>query len=229
MIWTISKGQQLDLTFGSFETRGQHFAGLTEFRGDRGTHYGYAFRETAIETPFGSFTLQPGMYFRVPGPFSILYGIGIVITRIGEGSIFQIGGPIERHGRLRYIDGCTDTLLISPLRAGDACLNHLHFPVGIKQTMHTHPSVRVGIVAKGQGRCITPEGEFPLVPGTCWYLPVDGKHCFYTDDHTMDIIAWHPDSDTGPRDQDHPMINRTIVDGTSARYLDAIATKDIRE
>ena len=26
----------------------------------------------------------------------------------------------------------------------------------------------------------------------------------------LDVIAWHPDSDFGPTDQDHPMINRTL-------------------
>ena len=29
----------------------------------------------------------------------------------------------------------------------------------------------------------------------------------------MCVIAYHPDSDFGPTDDDHPMVNRTIVDG----------------
>jgi len=28
------------------------------------------------------------------------------------------------------------------------------------------------------------------------------------------VIAWHPDSDFGPRDDDHPMINRTLIPST---------------
>lgn len=41
----------------------------------------------------------------------------------------------------------------------------------------------------------------------------------------MDVIAYHPDSDFGPQDEDHPMVNRTIVDGVSASKLEAIRTK----
>jgi hypothetical protein len=41
----------------------------------------------------------------------------------------------------------------------------------------------------------------------------------------MRVVAYHPDSDFGPQDEDHPMINRTIVDGVSASKIDAIRTK----
>lgn len=63
----------------------------------------------------------------------------------------MVGGPIEDRGRLRYIDGCTDTLLIPPWRRGEACLNLLHLPPGIEQTMHTHPSDRAGMTVRGAG------------------------------------------------------------------------------
>ena len=29
----------------------------------------------------------------------------------------------------------------------------------------------------------------------------------------MDVIAYHPDSDWGPTDVEHPMVNRTLVEG----------------
>jgi hypothetical protein len=41
----------------------------------------------------------------------------------------------------------------------------------------------------------------------------------------MDVIAFHPDSDFGPEDENHPMINRTIVNGVSANAIDEIKTK----
>jgi hypothetical protein len=28
---------------------------------------------------------------------------------------------------------------------------------------------------------------------------------------TMEIVAYHPDSDWGPTDTDHPMLNRTYI------------------
>ena len=59
----------------------------------------------------------------------------VTVKRPRAGFPFQVGGPIEAMGRLRYIDGCTDSLLIPPWRRGEACLNHLHIPPGVEQTM----------------------------------------------------------------------------------------------
>lgn len=188
--------------------------------------YGYVVAATRLITSAGVFHLRPGMYFAAPAPVAVRGGSGLVIVRHGFRSLFSVGGPIEPTGRLRYIDGCTDTLLIGPPRAGDPCLNHLHFPPNIVQTMHTHPSVRIGCVARGRGECVTPSTRIPLRPGMCWHLPVDSPHCFYTYRESMDIVAWHPDSDTGPRDEDHPMINRTLVDGVSASQIDSIRTPE---
>jgi len=151
------------------------------------------------------------------------------------------GGPIENEGRLMYIDGCTDSLLIPPVKMGDPCLNHLHFPKGITQTPHTHPSHRIGVVARGHGECVTPFGNLALTEGMIFVIkewdgesygigldmerhPV-GTHCFYTYESSMDVIAFHPDSDFGPTDVNHPMINRTIVDGVPASQIADIQTK----
>ena len=152
-----------------------------------------------------------------------------------------IGGPVEKIGRLKYIDGCTDSLLIAPVKKGDPCLNHLHFPKQITQTAHTHPSHRIGIVIRGEGECVTPFGNLPLIEGCIFvikeynsndmYEGIDGQmyeagtHKFDTKDSSMDVIAFHPDSDFGAEDEFHPMINRTIVKGVSANQLEDIKTK----
>lgn len=65
-----------------------------------------------------------------------------------------LGGPVEHKGRLRYIDQCSDTALIQPVRRGNPCLNLLYFPAGVYQTAHTHPSDRLGLVPSGRGTCI---------------------------------------------------------------------------
>ena len=151
------------------------------------------------------------------------------------------GGPVEKKGRLKYIDGCTDSLLISPVKKGDPCLNHLHFPKQINQTLHTHPSHRIGIVANGAGECITPFGNTLLEKGMIFIIKEwngkdystgldgliyeNGIHAFKTQDSSMDVIAFHPDSDFGPEDDNHPMINRTIVNGSSAKNMIDIRTK----
>jgi len=193
--------------------------------GATGTHFGFVFEgTTAISCEAGNFQLKTGMYFCVDGAVEIMGGRGIVITRLGENGLFQIGGPVENRGRLKYIDGCTDTLLIPPVRMGDACLNLLFFPPGIDQTSHTHPSDRIGVVYSGAGECETPNGVTALLPGVIFRIPAEGQHKFRTHDSNMRIIAYHPDSDFGPTDEDHPMLNRTMVDGVSAAQLNEIRT-----
>lgn len=172
--------------------------------------------------------LYEGDFFSVVGSAKILSkGLGIVTSSINYRGLNVFGGPIEQEGRLKYIDGCTDTLLIPPVRKGDSCLNHLHFPPHIIQTPHTHPSIRTGLIYRGEGECIVPEENesIPLIPGKAFIIKTDTIHSFNTKDSTMDVIAYHPDSDVGMTDLDHPMINKTIVDGVSASKIKDKHTK----
>jgi quercetin dioxygenase-like cupin family protein len=175
-------------------------------------------------------SLEEGDFFSITGRATVesSSGLGLVTSAFGYNGLNVFGGPIEREGRLRYIDGCTDTLLVPPVRKGDPCLNHLHFPGGIVQTPHTHPSIRSGMVYRGQGVCVLPQREesVPLIQGYAFIIPTNTVHSFNTGDGRMDIIAFHPDSDTGMTDDDHPMINRTIVNGVSARKIEKIHTPE---
>jgi hypothetical protein len=205
---------------------GDHYAAT------KGTVYGFACSDCEVTSYSGkrfyTWQVNAGMFFCVPAPCRINVaasgGSALAINIKGFVGMFSIGGPVERCGRLRYIDMCSDTLIVPPLRVGDPCLNHLHFPKHISQTMHTHPSVRIGTVFRGSGVCVTPDNCFDLKAGMMWVLPEGAPHRFVTGDETMDIIAWHPDSDTGPNDTDHPMINRTIVNGVPASKLPNIQT-----
>jgi len=190
------------------------------------THFGYVYEgNPTVNCASGSFTLSPGMYFSVPGDAAIYgAGKGIAISRLGYQGFFLIGGPVEERGRLKYIDGCTDSLLIPPVMMGDPCLNFLYFPSGVRQTQHTHPSMRVGMVIRGSGHCVTPSATTPLVPGEVFVIPAQGVHGFHTETSSMAVVAYHPDSDFGPTHEDHPMINRTIVNGRSASLLADIRT-----
>lgn len=181
----------------------------------------------AVPTPDGDrlrrHIVEDGEYFSVPNLVSAKAAshrttVGSLVTRHDWLGLPVVGGPIEGAGRLRYIDGCTDTLLVHPPRQGDPCLNHLHFPPGIDQTMHTHPSVRFGSVMRGRGICesVLDNGEVvrqDLRPGMVWCIHPDGEHRFITRDSSLDVIAYHPDTDWGPQDEEHPMLNRTLVDG----------------
>lgn len=134
-------------------------------------------------------------------------GIMIICTNIKP--LFSFGGPIENVGRLKYIDGCSDTLLISPSRLGEPCLNLLHFPAQTNQTMHHHPSFRFGMVVTGTGESVGENGKVVLNEGDVFYIPKNIEHKFNTYQSEMNVIAFHPDSDWGPTDETHPMKNRT--------------------
>ena len=93
-----------------------------------GTHYGFVHEGCVeLDCASGNFTLQSGMYFRTPGAMRLenldSHSSGFVITRVHDHDrdlgFFQLGGPVEEQGRLEYIDGCSDSLLISPAVLGD--------------------------------------------------------------------------------------------------------------
>lgn len=176
--------------------------------------------------------LYAGDFFSVIGPAKIISkGTGAVSSTKEYAGFNVCGGPIEEVGKLHYINGCTDTLLVPPVRKGDPCLNHLHFPAHSTQTPHTHPSVRVNVVYRGSGVCLVPEDEeqrVDLVSGYVFVMKTDTLHSFNTENDSMDVITFHPDSNIGMTDDNHPMINRTIVDGVSARFIPEIRTKGIK-
>lgn len=163
----------------------------------------------------GTVILSHGMYAVIPSDCDVepQQGQAVVISFPDPNGFRQFGGPLEPNGRLTYIDGCTDTLLVCPPRLGAPCLNHLHIPMATNQSFHTHPSDRLGVILDGNGWCDTTDETFELRPGMAWYIPAGCEHRFRTDSSCLDVIAWHPDSDFGPTDNNHPMINRTILDG----------------
>lgn len=181
----------------------------------RGTHFGFVAAGSAqLQWNRTAYPLAEGMYFSVPHSAIVRgEGIGFVVTRLDFDGFFHLGGPIENRGRLRYIDGCTDSLLIPPVVLGDPCLNLLHVPPSTDQTPHTHPSLRVGMIVRGRGICRTEAGPVDLLPGLIFHLPADFRHSFHTQDDSLLLVAWHPDSDFGPTHETHPMLNRTLVDG----------------
>jgi quercetin dioxygenase-like cupin family protein len=172
-----------------------------------------------------------GEYFSLPFEARLAVtgtGKGFGVLRCGYRGLFAVGGPVETRGRLKYIDGCSDTLLISPPLRGDPCFNLLHFPAGIDQTKHTHPTIRAGLIHRGSGLCHTATGSEELLPGRMFILFPDAVHAFSTvGTEGMALTVFHPDSDFGPTHDEHPMLNRTIVDGVSAKHLDAIRTREI--
>ncbi len=226
----IQNSLTLDLSDDVFPTRVLAWNGGALDLRDGDTHYGMVTHGKAhVEFGGENFALRAGMFFVLPeaGRVGGEGSAGMVISRLDYRGLFQIGGPLEGVGRLRYIDGCSDTLLACPALLGAPCLNHLHIPPHTRQSSHTHSSTRLGIIVSGSGECHTPEGVFPLSPGMGWYIPAGCRHAFMTVESTLDAIAWHPDSEFGPTHERHPMVSRTFVDGVSASELPGIRTKEI--
>lgn len=187
---------------------------------DGGATYGFVMQGAVRVSPNSSdeaYKLVEGQWFHFPDGLTLTLDdeTRVVVTqKVGFRGVTAVGGPIEELGRLKYIDGCSDTLLVCPPLLGDPCFNHLHFPKEIDQTEHNHPSNRSGGIARGRGECITPYGDTPLIPGLIFHIPWGGLHRFRTSYYDeLDVIAYHPDSDWGPTDEEHPMVNRTWVDG----------------
>lgn len=193
----------------------------------KGNVVGFVERHTSLSVGPVAYFLRDHMYFAVSGERIFLSGgSGIVYQTKAYRPQFLFGGPVEEWGRLKYIDGCTDSLLIPPVKFGDPCLNALYFPPNINQTEHVHPSLRAGLVIRGKGTCVTREADTALEPGVAFIIETDGLHYFKTPPNSsMTVIAYHPDSDVGSKDDDHPMVNRTIVQGVSAAKIDEIRTK----
>jgi hypothetical protein len=195
-----------------------------------GTHFGFIqhghpllVRQSAQE----SYRLHPQMYFCLPntGYIDGQNSSGMVITCPHYQGMFSIGGAIEPMGRFAYLDGGTNSLLIPPLTLGDPCLHAMYFPPGVDQTLHTHPSYRIGIIVAGEAEIETPEDVISVETGTLFLIHANSLHKFRTSDKHLTVVVFHPDSDTGFTHRDNPMLRRTMVGGVSATQLPQIQTK----
>jgi hypothetical protein len=227
-----SDGYTIDATATMYPTM------LTVIRSERtlgsrtDTCYGYIVkgRFRLKSEAFSEVELSSGNYFVLVGPVSLFATTpsdasqAVVITRYGFRSLAALG-MLEGKGRLSYIDGCSTSIIGYPPRLGDPVYNHLHFPQRVLQSQHTHPSIRLGIVARGHGLAWQGHGELKvpsvthehvawmqeLNDGGVFLLEEQELHSFCTERTSMDIVAYHPDSDWGPTDEAHPMLNRTYL------------------
>ena len=166
------------------------------------------------DTRLPEFDLTTGSVFTMAGGFN-LSGEGFkvfLISRLGYRGMLGLS-HIEDRGRLAYIDGCSDTCIFPPARLGDPCLNTLHFPKRIDQTQHLHPDIRVGVVVSGNGIAYRKDHwSKTLCAGSMFILDESDIHSFKTLEEGMTVVAYHPTTDFGPTDQNHPMLNRTYID-----------------
>lgn len=176
--------------------------------------YGYSFGDSIIHIDDKNYHLEKGQYFglNIKNFCKIFTSSKIfVVCRLGYITP-NVLGWIEKKGRLTYIDGCSDTILVYPSRMGDPSLNLLYFPKNINQSFHTHPSLRFGCIVDGYGIGDLEDDESMILnQGNMFCLDQQQKHRFKTEENYMTVIAFHPDGDWGPTDHNHIMINRTYL------------------
>ena len=178
------------------------------------TVYGYSFDDTNILLGTKSYKICSNQFFcfAIEEKQCLISSSGLLWYTVRYGFKGQnVQGDVEKTGRLTYIDGCSDTLLVYPPRRGDPSLNFLKFPESINQTFHTHPSIRMGVVVDGNGVASLKYNDIPLETGSMFMLNEHELHRFRTIENTMSIIAFHPDGDWGPEDHNHTMLNRTYL------------------
>jgi mannose-6-phosphate isomerase-like protein (cupin superfamily) len=193
------------------------------------SHFVVAFRaDLDVVSSIGREPLRADCFGVFTGPATIEGGGRALIVSVDDYACPRLmGGPVEDVGRLRYVDGCSATILLAPPIKGEPCLNFMHLPANIAQTMHTHESVRVGLILSGEGICETPRETFAFRPGTVFLIPPNTQHSFQSPKGTLRIVIFHPDSDTGPTHDDHTMLNNTFIAGVSAREMEDIRTMEI--
>lgn len=184
------------------------------FDASRGTYYvmlrdaGFYSDNVKLENVHGAVATS--------GHFTIRSGLGsaVVIEYLGLHlleSRYYIQEKLDQ-GNLSYIDGGTNTTAINPGRLGDPVINYVHFPAHMYQTLHTHPSHRVGLILKGNGRVELDNHEYFSVPeGSAFFMRRNTLHNFICDDQDVILFVFAPDSGTGPTDEVNPLKIRTYI------------------
>ena len=116
-------------------------------------------------------------------------------------------------GNLSYIDGGTNTTAVNPGRLGDPVINYVHFPAGMRQTLHTHPSHRVGMILQGHGQIeLDNQQLFDVRKGEVFFMQRNVLHNFICPfDQDVILFVFAPDSGTGPTDEVNPLKIRTYI------------------
>lgn len=118
-------------------------------------------------------------------------------------------------GGLSYMDGGTNSTALHPNRCGEPVVNYVHFPAGMVQTLHTHPSHRVGLVLRGNGRIeLNDKKFFAVEEGSAFFMRRNELHNFITDDEPVILFVFAPDSGTGPTDEMNALKARTYLGQT---------------
>ena len=204
-----NKIDALDTMYPSYGFICNHKISFSDMR--YSTLYGYSIENCIIKIDNKEYKLEKENYCSIHiGNNTVdIFGKFVGIFRMGFKGQNLIGEIPKKTGRLSYIDGCSDELLVYPPRLGDPSLSYLYFPKKTKQTVHNHPSIRIGYILSGSGYAELNETKIQLKNNMLFMLNEKEIHRFVTKNEEMRLIAFHPDGDWGPTDESHTMLNRT--------------------
>lgn len=115
---------------------------------------------------------------------------------------------------LPYVNGCSTTQLLPPIRKGDPTLQLLRIPpYTSEQAHHIHSTARIVFVLSGSGHSVigAKGGQkiIPLIEGAVLVLDKMVPHHFKTGEEALVVLPLHVYSSTGKDEYDHPMMNGT--------------------
>jgi mannose-6-phosphate isomerase-like protein (cupin superfamily) len=127
---------------------------------------------------------------------------------------WQRMAEINEWTTLPYVNGCSTTQLLPPIRKGDPTFQLLRIPPHTsEQAHHIHSTARIVYVYSGRGQSVVgQEGAVktePLLPGYVMVLDKMVPHHFVTGEEPLVVIPLHIFSSTGLDEHDHPMMNGT--------------------
>ena len=79
------------------------------------------------------------------------------------------------------------------------------------QTLHTHPSHRIGVIIKGKGKVELDNELYEVLEGETFFMRRNELHNFITEDSEVILYVFAPDSGTGPTDEINPLKIRTYI------------------
>ena len=80
------------------------------------------------------------------------------------------------------------------------------------QTLHTHPSHRIGLILKGNGRIELNNNQYYEVrEGEAFFMRRNELHNFISRKEDVILFVFAPDSGDGPTDEINPLKIRTYI------------------
>lgn len=148
---------------------------------------------TVIDDGDSGWTLSEDKATVAPGRASMSGDLTVVVRGYTPPKRFA---QINMQTHLPYVDGCSSSNLLPPLRPGDPCVQLLRIPAGCsEQRHHIHTTPRVVRVVGGRGKMYEGIGDRvtqrDLTPGATVLIDAMEPHHFTAEDEDLVVVPIH--------------------------------------